>query len=225
MLKETGHPIIEIKHLQKRIEQNTILKDINLTVEPGKLTALIGPSGAGKSTLLHIIGTLDEATSGEVWIKGQHVQKLTPSALNKLRNETLGFVFQFHHLLPEFSAIENVAMPLWIRGQNKKEALKRAAEALALVGLADKAQHKPNQMSGGEQQRAAIARAIVTEPDIILADEPTGNLDSANAQLIFELLKKINRERHLTMVMVTHNEQLAEACDCIIKVQDGELIL
>ena len=198
-----------------------MLRGVSLKVQRGEIVSLVGSSGAGKSTLLHILGTLDRPDSGEVFLNEVNVQQLNRKALAKFRNEHIGFVFQFHHLLPEFTALENVCIPGWLGQRSKKMVQKKAEELLELMGLKDRMNHKPSSLSGGEQQRVSVARALVNQPDIIFADEPTGNLDSVNArelhQLFFELRKSLNQ----TFLIVTHNEELAAQCDRIIHMKDG----
>jgi len=185
---------------------------------------LVGSSGAGKSTLLHILGTLDEADGGEVWLNNTSLHKLSGNALAAFRNKHIGFVFQFHHLLPEFTALENVCIPGWLGNRNKKQVEERAKELLTMLGLKDRMENKPNALSGGEQQRVAVARALINNPDIILADEPTGNLDSANAKELHQLFFDLRRQFNQTFLIVTHNEELASQCDRIVHMKDGKII-
>ena len=198
-----------------------ILKNVSLDVAKGEIVSIVGASGAGKSTLLHIIGTLDKPDSGQVFINDTDITKLSAKALSAFRNKHIGFIFQFHHLLPEFTALENVCIPAFIAKQPKAEAEKRALELLILLGLKDRAHHKPAAMSGGEQQRVAVARALINQPDLILADEPSGNLDSHHAkelhQLFFDLRDRFNH----TFIIVTHNEELADMADRKIVMKDG----
>ncbi len=203
--------------------QVEVLKGIDLTVEKGCCLAIVGTSGSGKSTLLHLLGGLDDPTAGEVRVAGQLMSSLSETDKGRLRNSALGFIYQFHHLLPEFSAIENVAMPLLIRGVNIAEAEQASAEVLEKVGLASRLQHKPGELSGGERQRAAIARALVTRPQCILADEPTGNLDEKTANQVFEVMLELNQEYNISLVMVTHNMALAKRMDSIRELHDGSL--
>ena len=222
-------PILELKNVNKIYGteiKNQVLYDINLSFEEGSFNSIIGQSGSGKSTLLNIIGTLDQATSGDVRINGIDVKNMSSNELADLRNQTIGFVFQFHYLLPEFTAIENVLMPFQI--QNKKvtkEIVKRAEDTMKLVGL-EKVIHNPAaKMSGGQQQRTAIARALINRPKIILADEPTGNLDSDSTENIYELLRSINKELGTTFLIITHDRRIAEKTDRIIEIKDGRINL
>jgi lipoprotein-releasing system ATP-binding protein len=201
-----------------------ILKGVDFEVEKGEIVSIIGPSGAGKSTLLHILGTLDQPDEGIVEIQGTIVSKLKGNLLNAFRNQNIGFVFQFHHLLPEFSALENICIPAFIAKKNKKQTENRALELLNLFGLSARANHKPNQLSGGEQQRVAIARALINEPAVVLADEPSGNLDSENAEALHQLFVSLRDNFKQTFVIVTHNEHLAETSDRIVQMRDGLII-
>lgn len=198
-----------------------VLSGIDITIETGEIIAIVGASGVGKSTLLNLMGGLDRPTSGSVFYADQDVFKLTDKELARFRNQEMGFVFQFHHLMPEFSAIENTMMPAFIAGKKKKEALELAAELLADVGLKGREHHKPGELSGGEQQRVAVARALVNKPKVILADEPTGNLDRKTSEEIHDLLWELNERMNQTFIIVTHNEKLAERSDRIILLADG----
>ena len=200
-----------------------VLKDINLRVARAQQIAIVGTSGAGKSTLLHILGGLAEPTHGKVLIDGKDINRLTQTARGNLRNTALGFVYQFHHLLAEFTAIENVAMPLWIARKPSDEALDEAQTILSRVGLQHRLTHKPSELSGGERQRAAIARAMVTKPKCIMADEPTGNLDAATAQSIHELMLELNQEMGTSLIVATHDRRLAQKMGEIYRIENGSL--
>src|SRR5580704_741624 len=200
-----------------------VLRGVDLEIGDGEMLAIVGPSGAGKSTLLHCIGTLDIPTSGSIRLTGEEVTKLPGARLADRRNRAIGFVFQFHHLLPEFNAIENVIMPGLVQGKSHRELEPRATALLEEVGLRDRALHRPGELSGGEQQRVALARAIMLEPRLLLADEPTGNLDSATSAQIHELFFSINKQRGTTIVVVTHNPALAERMARVVTLQDGRV--
>ena len=200
-----------------------VLKGVSISIAKGKMVAIVGKSGSGKSTLLHILGTLDTPDTGDVAICGVAVTGLNPKNLAALRSKYLGFVFQFHHLLPEFTALENIAMPALITGMKKKEAFRRADELLGFLHLGDRSTHKPNQLSGGEQQRVAIGRALMNEPDVILADEPSGNLDTETSVQVHHLLRKITTDMGKSLVIVTHNTDLAALSDVIYEMKDGLL--
>ena len=215
--------MLSVSHLFKKYGSVTVVNDVNLTVQKGEILSIVGPSGAGKSTLLHIIGGLDKPDSGSVLIDGVDMLKLTPKKQARFRNAHIGFVFQFHHLLPEFSALENVCIPLWIKGESKKAAMKQATEMLQVVGLGARLDNKPTELSGGEQQRVAIARALVTRPSVVLADEPTGNLDSANAHAIHELFINLRDTLGQTFIMITHNDTLALMTDRTFTMRDGRI--
>jgi len=227
-MSEIKVPVVECRQLQKKFVQRgmddvTVLEGIDFEVQAGEQIAIVGTSGSGKSTLLHLMGGLDTPSSGEVWVGGQNMARLSPAARGTLRNQEMGFVYQFHHLLPEFSALENVAMPLLIRGLSMKEAQKQAKPLLEEVGLSHRLQHKPGELSGGERQRAAIARALVTKPRCILADEPTGNLDEHTAEQVMAMFLDLNREYHTSFVVVTHNLTLAARMERIMVLSEGGL--
>ena len=200
-----------------------VLRDRDLQVNAGEKVVIVGQSGVGKSTLLHVLGALDQPTTGEVWFGGQSLTAMNERDLAAFRNREIGFIFQFHHLLPDFTALENTMMPGLIRGMGWDEAVQRARSVLAQVGLAHRLEHKPGELSGGEQQRVAVARAVVLSPRAVLADEPTGNLDPATADEVHELLMDLNRTRGITLVIVTHNDRLAALADRTLRLQDGRL--
>lgn len=220
-------PLISVRDLNKTYSipgrQLHILKDISFDIQRGELAALMGPSGVGKSTLLHILGTLDRPTSGTVLYEGRDVFNLKNDALAGFRSESIGFIFQFHHLLPEFNTIENVVMPALIAGISFKEAEKKAVQLLSEVGLSERLYHRPGELSGGEQQRVAVARALMLDPRVVLADEPTGNLDTQTGDDLFRLMMEVNR-KGITFLIVTHNETLASQCGRIIRMKDGVLV-
>jgi len=200
-----------------------VLSGVDLEIMPGERVAIIGASGSGKTTLLQIMGGLDEPTSGDVHVGGQPMAHISEAAKGLLRNKYLGFVYQFHHLLPEFSAAENVAMPLMIRGQSRSAALADAGDLLARVGLGERLTHKPGELSGGERQRAAVARALITRPQLVLADEPTGNLDAGNGAQVLKLMLELNREMHTSLVVVTHDTDIAGKMDRVLVLDAGRL--
>lgn len=201
-----------------------VLKSVDVSIEKATITSIVGSSGAGKSTLLHILGTLDKADSGTITLEGRNIDKLTGKALAKFRNEHIGFIFQFHHLLPEFTALENVCIPGWIGKRRKKEVEENAMEWLSVLGLSDRVNNKPSELSGGEQQRVAVARALINKPSIIMADEPTGNLDSTNAKDLHDLFIRLRDQFAQTFLIVTHNEQLADMSNRILHMKDGNII-
>ena len=198
-----------------------VVKGVDLSIEKGEIVAIVGTSGAGKSTLLHILGTLDTPDKGDIILNNTVLNKLNNRALSKFRNRHIGFIFQFHHLLPEFTALENVCIPAWIAGVSKKQSINKAIELLEKLGLKDRIQHKPSALSGGEQQRVAVARALINSPDVVFADEPTGNLDSANARYLHELLIQLKNDYQQTFLIVTHNDELAASCDRTLHMKDG----
>ena len=216
--------MLSVNNLVKKYGAFTVVNDVSFTVQQGEILSIVGPSGAGKSTLLHLVGALDKPDAGTVLIDGVDILKLPARKQARFRNSKLGFVFQFHHLLPEFSAIENVCMPLWIKGMSKKNAIAEATQMLEIVGLGGRLKNKPAELSGGEQQRVAIARALVTRPAIVMADEPTGNLDSANAQAVHELFLQLRRDIGQTFIMITHNDALAQMTDRILTMRDGKIV-
>jgi len=211
-------------NISKKYTNLTVVKNVSLEVSKEEVVAIIGPSGAGKSTLLHLLGALDKPDTGSVSINQTKLFELSAKKQARFRNENIGFVFQFHHLLPEFSAVENVAIPLWIAGASKRKGLDAAAAMLQSVGLEQRLDNKPAELSGGEQQRVAIARAIINKPAILMADEPTGNLDSTNAAAIHQLFLDLRKNLGLTIVMITHNEQLAALTDRVLTMKDGEIV-
>jgi len=223
--------ILEAKKLQKTYPAGgysrhplPVLKGIDLRVNRGEIVVIVGASGAGKSTLLHILGALDRPTGGEVFHRGFDVFSLDDQELARFRNREIGFVFQFHHLLPEFTAVENVAMPMMIDGKKFPECVTKAESLLQSVGLRDRGEHRPPELSGGEQQRVAVARALMNDPSIILGDEPSGNLDSSSADVLHDLIWNLSREKVLTFVIVTHNEKLSARADRVLRIADGKIL-
>lgn len=215
--------MIQLRNITKSFGSLQVLKGIDLDIQQGEVISIVGPSGAGKTTLLQIMGTLDEADSGSVVINGTDVSQLSQKALARFRNRQIGFVFQFHQLLPEFTALENVMIPALIAGRSRKEARQRAEELLAFMGLTERAGHKPAELSGGEKQRVAVARALVNKPVVVLADEPSGSLDSANKAELHALFFRLRDEMGQTFVIVTHDEQLAATTDRTIHLRDGKI--
>lgn len=216
--------MIELKNIAKSFGSLQVLHNINLSIKKGEVVSIVGPSGAGKTTLLQIMGTLDKADKGQVIFNGQNISGLSQKKLSQFRNKHLGFVFQFHQLLPEFSALENIMIPAFIGGASRKEAEERARELLNFMGLDDRATHKPNELSGGEKQRIAVARALVNHPDVIMADEPSGSLDSHNKEELHRLFFDLRDKYGQTFIIVTHDEGLAQLTDRTIHMKDGNII-
>ena len=222
---EGASKLLVAKDLYKNYGPIPVLKGVSLDISRGELVSIVGASGAGKSTLLYVASSLEKADKGSLYCEGQDIAQLNNKALAKYRNEHIGFVFQFHHLLPEFTAIENICIPGWIAKRAKKELDKKAMELLDFMGLADKASKKPNSLSGGEQQRVAVARALINDPHLIFADEPTGNLDSENAYALHELFIQLRDTMNQSFLIVTHNEDLADRCNRKLTMKDGKIIL
>lgn len=213
------------KNIYKRYGLVEVLKGVDIEIGKGEIVSIVGPSGSGKSTLLHILSTLDRADQGEVRMNNVSITSLQGKKLAAFRNRNIGFVFQFHHLLPEFSALENVCIPGWLAGTRKKEVEDRARELLTMLGLSHRFENKPNQLSGGEQQRVAVARALINKPEIVFADEPTGNLDSANAKELHQLFFDLRKQFQQTFLIVTHNEELATQSDRVLHMKDGKIVI
>ncbi|MCC9166344.1 ABC transporter ATP-binding protein [Pontibacter harenae] len=217
--------MLQASNIHKKYGSLQVLKGIDLSIAAGEVVSIVGASGAGKSTLLHILGTLDTADTGEVMFDDKNISKMNSSEMARFRNRHIGFIFQFHNLLPEFSALENACLPGLLAGKTEKEVQERAAQLLDMLGLSHRMHHKPSELSGGEQQRTAVARALVNSPRIIFADEPSGNLDSKNAQELHDIFFKLRSEFNQTFVIVTHNEQLAAMADRTLVMKDGQIVL
>lgn len=217
-------PMLTATNIEKFYGKLHVLKGVDIRIGKGEIVSIVGSSGAGKSTLLHILGTLDSPDNGQVVLNNQRIDKLTGKALAKFRNTHIGFIFQFHHLLPEFTALENVCIPGWIAGAKKKETQEKAAELLKNLGLGERLHNKPHQLSGGEQQRVAVARALINNPAIVMADEPTGNLDSENGRELHKLFIELRDKYQQSFLIVTHNEELAQMSDRIVHMKDGKII-
>ncbi|HET9429647.1 MAG TPA: ABC transporter ATP-binding protein [Chitinophagaceae bacterium] len=211
------------KDIHKRYGKVEVLKGVDMEIQKGEIVSIVGPSGSGKSTLLHILGTLDQPDRGTITMYNTVIGTLNPKRLAAFRNKFIGFVFQFHHLLPEFTALENVCIPGWLAGRKKTEVKSEAEKLLKMLGLAQRVENKPNQLSGGEQQRVAVARALINKPQIIFADEPTGNLDSGNAKELHQLFFDLRKQFNQTFLIVTHNEELAQLSDRILHMRDGRI--
>jgi lipoprotein-releasing system ATP-binding protein len=212
------------KNIYKRYGSLEVLRGVNLEIKKAEVVSIVGPSGCGKSTLLHILGTLDKPDIGEIVINSKNLSELSGNKLAAFRNKHIGFVFQFHHLLPEFTALENVCIPGWLANRGKAEVKDKAEELLKILGLQERNENKPNQLSGGEQQRVAVARALINNPDIVFADEPTGNLDSANAQELHQLFFDLRKQFNQTFLIVTHNEDLSQLSDRVLHMKDGKIV-
>ncbi len=217
--------VVTASNIYKKYGSVEVLKGVDISIEKGEIVSIVGSSGAGKSTLLHIIGTLDKADAGEVFINDTNLSRLSGKKLAAFRNKHIGFVFQFHHLLPEFTALENVCIPGWLSAQKNSEVKNRAEELLNILGLKHRINHKPGALSGGEQQRVAIARALINNPEVVFADEPTGNLDSANARDLHNLFFDLRKQFGQTFLIVTHNEELAHLSDRMLLMKDGKMVL
>jgi lipoprotein-releasing system ATP-binding protein len=219
-----GNSMLTATNIHKYYGDLWVLKGVNIQIHTGEIVSIVGPSGSGKTSLLHILGTLDLPTEGEIYLRDQQMLDLKGKSMAAFRNKHIGFVFQFHHLLPEFSALENVCIPGWIAGRKKKEVEKQATDLLETLGVGQRLEHKPGALSGGEQQRVAVARALINNPDIIFADEPTGNLDSTNARELHHLFSELRSKFNQTFLIVTHNEELAQMSDRVLHMKDGKII-
>jgi len=216
--------MISGKNIHKKYGVVEVLKGVDIDLRKGEIVSIVGPSGSGKSTLLHILGTLDKGDSGTISINNVLINSLNGKKLASFRNKHIGFVFQFHHLLPEFTAVENVCIPGWLAGRKKAEVKEEAERLLTMLGLSQRMENKPNQLSGGEQQRVAVARALINKPDIVMADEPTGNLDSVNAKELHQLFFDLRKQFNQTFLIVTHNEELAQLSDRVLHMKDGKIV-
>jgi lipoprotein-releasing system ATP-binding protein len=216
--------LLAAENIHKRFGTVEVLKGVDLTIQKGEIISIVGPSGSGKSTLLHILGTLDKPDQGQVQLNTTNITSLSGKKLSQFRNTHIGFVFQFHHLLPEFTALENVCIPGWMSGTKKSSVKERALQLLNLLGLGHRLEHKPGMLSGGEQQRVAVARALINNPDILFADEPSGNLDTANAKELHQLFFDLRKDFGQTFLIVTHNEELAQLSDRVVHMKDGIIV-
>ena len=216
--------MITAKNIHYSYDNLKVLKGVDLNIEKGEFVSIVGASGAGKTTLLHLLGTLDKIQEGLLVINGKETKSLSSKEVSRFRNQEIGFVFQFHNLLNEFTALENVCLPAYLNGSARKDAEKKGMELLKLLGISDRSEHKPDELSGGEQQRVAVARALINSPSILLADEPSGNLDSKNADELHQLLLKLNKERSQTIVVITHNKALANIAHRSLEIKDGKII-
>ncbi len=216
--------ILEAKHISKSYGELQVLLDVSLTIDSGEIISIVGASGAGKSTLLHILGTLDQPDSGDLIINDTKVHELSANEIAAFRNQQIGFIFQFHHLLPEFTALENVCIPGFIQKRNTETVNQEAVQLLEILGVADRKDHKPSELSGGEQQRVAVARALINKPSIVLADEPSGNLDRSNSTTLYNLMSQLRTELDQSFLIVTHDEELAHKADRTLHMIDGEMV-
>jgi len=223
MAKAANSYVLKASNIQKYYGDLWVLKGVDIEIGRGEIVSIVGPSGSGKSTLLHILGTLDEAAQGEIFLQEKKINQLKSKALAAFRNRHIGFIFQFHHLLPEFTALENVCIPGWIAGRKKKDVEEQAKNLLLTLGIGERLENKPSALSGGEQQRVAVARALINNPDIIFADEPTGNLDSTNAEELHKLFFDLRNKFKQTFLIVTHNEELARMSDRTLHMKDGKI--